>query len=415
MKKRPELLAPVGNWATLNSVKDFTDSVYFGVQEYNMRANAQNFQKEDLPEIVEICHDHEPPIQTYLCTNILIYESELQSLENLLKLAQAAGIDAVIVHDIAAIQKAREIDIPFHISTQANISNSVSARFFEDLGAERVILARELSLQQIKTIKEKLSKTEIECFVHGSCCTSISGRCYLSAEIMGSQKYSANRGNCTQPCRRKWRIIDDSNNELIYDGKYFLNTKDLCMIEYIPQLIDAHIDTFKIEGRMKNAHYVKTVTQYYKEALDCYYKGCYTKEKAKEWLKELKKVYNRGFHTGFYFGHPKPEDIELERRGNISPYKKEYLGTVQSYHKQSKTGNILIENINIPVKKGDKILISGKQHSFIQTLKHINLNGKKCDIKSKTVRNKKDTPILINVRFDKSVKKSDKIYKISRQ
>lgn len=150
-----------------------------------------------------------------------IYESELLDLKELLRFAKNADIDAVIVHDIAAIEQAKNFDIPFHISTQANISNSTSARFFEKLGAERVILARELSLSQIKIIKEKLEKTEVECFIHGACCTSISGRCYLSAEIMGSQEYSANRGNCTQPCRRQWRVIDDDKNELIYDGKYF--------------------------------------------------------------------------------------------------------------------------------------------------------------------------------------------------
>lgn len=416
MKKKPELLAPVGDWATLNSVLEFADAVYFGVQKFNMRRNAQNFTKSDLEKIVNLCHQQNPPIQTYLCTNILIYESELQELEDLLRWGVKANIDAVIVHDMAAIQKAREFGIPFHISTQANISNSSSAQFFEELGAERIILARELSLSQIKKIKQKLEKVEIESFIHGACCTSISGRCYFSAESMNSQKYSANRGNCTQPCRRKWRVIDDTNNEFIYDGKYFLNTKDLCMIEYIPDLINADIDAFKIEGRMKGANYVTTVTRCYKEAIENYFEGTYNQQKINKWLKKLKTVYNRGFHTGFYFSSPTVEDIELNHRGNISPYKKEYIGKIESYHKPSKTGNIIIENVGVSIQKGDTILISGKQHSFLQTLDHINLKGEKIeDKKSIIVRNKRQKPIIINVRFTNLVNTSDKIYKISHR
>ncbi|MGV9173513.1 MAG: peptidase U32 family protein, partial [Promethearchaeia archaeon] len=239
--------------------------------------------------------------------------------------------------------------------------------------------------------------------------------CYLSAEIMGSQEYSANRGNCTQPCRRQWRVIDDDKNELIYDGKYFFNTKDLCMIEYIPQLIDANIDAFKIEGRMKSARYIETVTCCYRNAIESFYEGNYTLEKVDEWVEKLKEVYNRGFHTGFYFGQPTPKDIELDQRGNVSSYKKEYLGTVQSYHKPSKTGNILIESINIPLQLGDRILISRNKHSFVQTLKDANLKGKKLNKRFIIKRIKKDKPIILNVRFDKEVSTSDKIYKISQR
>ena len=242
-----------------------------------------------------------------------------------------------------------------HISTQANVSNIEAAKFYEELGAERIILARELSLKQIKLIKHLLSKTKIECFVHGSMCTSISGRCYFSATICDSEEYSANRGNCIQPCRREWRVIDDEKNEFIYNGQMFLNAKDLCMIEYIPELIDANIDAFKIEGRMKDPFYIKTVTECYREAIDSFFNGTYKKEKIVNWLKRLSIVYNRGFHTGFYFQRPTIEDIELEKRGNVSQYKKKYLGKILSYDGNSKTANVLLESLEFPLKVGEEI------------------------------------------------------------
>ena len=234
MNKRPELVAPVQDWHTLNAIKGLANSVYFGVQEYNMRARAINFELNDLKKVASFCHEQSPRMNAYLCTNILIYDSELADLDNLISCAKESDIDAIIVHDIAAIKIAKRYNMNFHISTQANISNIESAKFFEDFGAERIILARELSLKQIKNIKNELNKTEVECFVHGAMCTSISGRCYFSATILDSEEFSANRGNCAQPCRRQWRVIDDENNEFIYDGQLFLNSKDLCMIEYIP-------------------------------------------------------------------------------------------------------------------------------------------------------------------------------------
>ncbi len=204
-----ELLAPVQDWKTLKFLENIPDSIYFGTTHYNMRLKAQNFRIEDLSKITEYCHSMDPPIKAYLCTNILIYNAELNGLENLIKEAKDAEIDAIIAHDMAVLQLAKKYSIKFHISTQANVSNIISAKFYEDLGAERIILARELSLNQIREIKKSLKSAKIECFIHGSMCTSISGRCYFSATIKHSQRFSANRGNCVQPCRRKWRVIDD--------------------------------------------------------------------------------------------------------------------------------------------------------------------------------------------------------------
>jgi len=375
--KKPELLAPAQDWTSLRNVTGLADAIYFGVKKYNMRAKAKNFERSELKEIVKFCHHEKPPLKAYLATNILIYDSELKDLEKLILEAKKAGIDAIIAHDLAVIKFAKREKLRFHISTQANVANVESAKFFESIGAERIILARELSLNQIKLIKHHLTKTQIECFVHGSMCTSISGRCYLSATICDSEEFSANRGNCVQPCRREWRVIDDENNELIYDGQMFLNAKDLCMIEYIPELIKANINVFKIEGRMKNPRYIETVTKCYREAIDSYFENTFSKEKVRDWLERLAKVFNRGFHTGFYFQRPTIEDVELERRGNVSPYKKHYLGKVLSFNANSMTANILIEIKEFNLQIGDEIIVIGNKTYHHQKIKHMVFKGDK--------------------------------------
>ena len=407
MESRPELLVPVQNWNSLEFVKDLADAIYFGVQNFNMRIKAKNFNRTDLNKVVDFCHNQDPPMRTYLTTNILIYDSELQDLENLISEAKESGIDAIIAHDIAAIRIAKKNNIEFHISTQANVSNIETAKFFEELGAERIILARELSLKQIRLIKQSLTKTKIECFIHGSMCTSISGRCYFSATIGNSEKDSANRGNCTQPCRREWRVIDDEKNEFIYDGQMFLNAKDLCMIEYIPELIEAKIDAFKIEGRMKDPLYIKTVCECYKEALDAYFNNTYSKEKIKIWVKRLSSVFNRGFHTGFYFHKPTIEEIELEKRGNVSPYKKHYIGKVLSYDENSKSANVLLESLEIPLRIGDEIIIEGSETYLVETIRKMIYKGEK--IKS-IARKRYTDPVKINLRLNKGVNSNDRIF-----
>ena len=405
--KKPELLAPAQDWTSLRNITGLADAVYFGVKEYNMRAKAKNFERGELKEIVNFCHHQKPPLKAYLATNILIYDSELQDLEKLVLEAKKAGIDAIIAHDLAVIKFAKREKLRFHVSTQANISNVESAKFFENIGAERIILARELSLKQIKLIKHHLNKAQIECFVHGSMCTSISGRCYLSATICDSEEFSANRGNCVQPCRREWRVIDDANNEFIYDGQMFLNAKDLCMIEYIPELIEANINVFKIEGRMKDPLYIETVTKCYREAIDSYFENTFSKEKVRDWLERLAKVYNRGFHTGFYFHRPTIEDVELESRGNISPYKKHYLGKILSFNENSMTANVLIEIKEFNLELGNEIIIVGDNTYHHQKIRHMVFKGEKI----KNIYKKRfDSPFKVNMRLSKKVRKDDKIY-----
>jgi len=389
------------------NIVGLADAIYFGVKKYNMRAKAKNFERDDIGSVVKFCHKQKPQIKAYLTTNILIYDNELEDLENFIALAKKGNIDAIIAHDLAAIRFAKKKGVKFHISTQANVSNVESAKFYEGLGAEMIILARELSLKQIKLIKHHLNKTKIECFIHGSMCTSISGRCYLSATICDSEEFSANRGNCVQPCRREWRVIDDEKNEFIYDGQMFLNAKDLCMIEYIPELIEANIDAFKIEGRMKDPIYIETVASCYREAIDSYFNSTFSKEKVQDWLNRLNQVYNRGFHTGFYFQRPTIEDVELERRGNVSPYKKHYLGKILSFDKNSMTANILVEIKEFNLKVGDEIIITGDNTYHHQKIKHMLFKGE--NIKN-IYKKRYDNPFKVNLRLSKEVKKDDKIY-----
>ena len=403
-----ELMAPLKNFKSLNAVLKNVNAVYFGVESLNMRMFSDNFKLEDLNKIVSLCHENN--VKAYLTTNVVIYENEIELTEKILTKASEAEIDAVIIHDIGAIELAKSKGLKFHISTQANVSNALSAKFYENLGAERLILARELSLEQIKEIRKKVSKCELEIFIHGAQCTSISGRCYFSAEICESQDYSANRGKCIQPCRRRWKVFDDENNEFIYDGVFFINTKDLCMIKHIPLLIEANIDAFKIEGRMRDPIYIEEVTKCYREAIDAYFEDTFTNQKVQEWLTRLKKVYNRGFSTGFYFELPKGSEIEREREGNISDFRKIEIGKVISYFPEKTAAKIILTKGKL--KLGDEIFIIG---THTDTYLHQNIQS----IQIKQKKNLTETPhasknntITVGILVDRPVKKNDKIFKL---
>ena len=402
---RVELMVPAKNWKSLKAMIGNADAVYFGIEILNMRMMADNFKLDELPKIVKFCH--EKNIRAYLTTNIIIYENEIEVLSQVLDEASAADIDAVIVHDVGAIELAKEKNLDFHISTQASISNSISAKYYENLGASRLILARELSLEQIKEIKQKLKKAEVETFIHGAQCTSISGRCYFSADVSESPEFSANRGKCIQPCRRSWIITDDTGKNFIYDGVYFLNTKDLCMIKYIPQLIEANIDAFKIEGRMRDPIYVETTSKCYREAIDAYYEGTYTNEKVINWLKELRKVYNRGFSTGFYFGRPQATEIEREISGNVSEFRKREVGKVLSYYRDKKAAKILLTWGNLKI--GDDIIIIGINTDTYLRQKLTSLQIKKKKVTETPVASK-EKKITVGISVDSPVKENDRLY-----
>ena len=290
-----------------------------------------------------------------------------------------------------------------------NVSNSLSARFYEKLGAERIILARELSLEKIKEIKRNLEYAQIETFIHGAMCTSISGRCYFSQDICGTEEKSANRGNCEQPCRRRWWVREESGNEYIYDGVRFMNSRDLCTIAYIPNLIDAKIDAFKIEGRMRHPHYVEIVTKTYREAIEAYYNGTFSKKKVGWWVTELKKVYNRGFTPGFYFKRMTEEDHQHKSPTNLSHFRYIKVGQVSKYNSSTKYASISLDNGYLT--KNDDLIIMGKEtDTYIhQKASEIRYRNK---VVSSTPRGKRDDKVLVELKIDDAAigEGRDKIY-----
>ena len=395
---RVELLAPAKNLKAIKAASKYADSIYFGIENFNMRMRSENIALQDLGRITKYCHDNN--LKVYLTTNILVYDNELDLLRTIITKSKEVGVDAVIVHDVAAIEIAKEVDISYHISTQCNVSNSLSARFYEKLGAERIILARELSLEKIKEIKRNLHKSEVEVFIHGAMCTSISGRCYFSQDICGTEEKSANRGSCVQPCRRRWWVREETGAEYLYDGERFMNSRDLCTIAYIPKLIEAKVDAFKIEGRMRHPHYVEIVTKTYREAIEAYYEGTFTNKKAGKWVTELKKVYNRGFTPGFYFKRITEEDHQHKSPANLSHFRYIRLGIVEDY--DLKDNYALISLNNGYLTKNDDIIIMGKNTDTYlhQKAKQIIYAGKLVD---KTPQGTAKQKISIKLRVDGKV------------
>jgi len=405
--EKVELLAPAKNFKAIKAASKYADSIYFGIKKFNMRMRSENIALKDLNKITKFCHEHN--LKAYLTTNILIYDNELEFLRTIIKKGKESNIDAVIVHDIAAIEIAKEFEMPFHISTQSNVSNSLSARFYEKLGAERIILARELSLEKIKEIKRNLHKTEIEVFIHGAMCTSVSGRCYFSQDICGTEEKSANRGSCIQPCRRRWWVREESGAEYIYDGVRFMNSRDLCTIAYIPELIESKVDAFKIEGRMRHPHYVDVVTKSYREAIEAYYNGTFTKKKAGKWVTELKKVYNRGFTTGFYFKRATEEDQQHNSPSNLSHFRYIKVGQVEKNIQE--TGLTLISLDNGYLTKNDDLIIMDKKTDTYIHQKAKIIKFKRREV-NKTPRGTKEKPIFVELKINGKVigNGKDKIY-----
>jgi U32 family peptidase len=363
--KKPELMCPIKDWSSLEACKDYADAVYFGVDDLSLRARA-GIKLKELSLFVKKCHDLK--IKAYLTLNSAIYNKDLKKAETIVKLSKRANVDALIVWDFAAIELAKKYKVPFIISTQMNVCNVKSAMFFKKLGAKRIVLAREVNLKDIIEIKKKV-KIEIEVFVHGAMCLAISGRCILSSYLYGK---SSNCGSCAQPCRKKWILSDDEGNAIANEGKYFLSAKDLCMIEHIPQLIKAGIDSFKIEGRRRDAKYIEVTARCYRQAIDAYY------SKKKVNLKqELSKAYNRGFSTGFYFSVPSKEGIGYDKADNVSSVKKIYVGDVVKYYPKIKVMALKLSHRGI--KKGEKIIVEGQKTFIEETVSSIHFKTKDVD------------------------------------
>ncbi|MCD4821994.1 MAG: U32 family peptidase [Methanococcoides sp.] len=361
--KIPELMMGVKNRASLAACKDYADGVYFSIDRFSLRARACDITLDGLNDFVSDVKEND--LNAYLALNTVIYPDDLDDLDVVIDSVASSDVDAVIAWDPAVITKAVDAGLRVHISTQANVSNWQTVEFYGSLGASRVVLARELSMENIKEIRRN-TDIELEVFIHGAMCQAISGRCYLSAYVLGK---SANCGECSQPCRWGWKLVGDDGSEVDLEGKYLLSARDLCMIEHIPELIDAGVNAFKVEGRLKDARYTSTVSRCYREALDSYCDGSYTIEKARSWKEELSSVFNRGFSTGFYFGVPGPDGISIESDMNVSTTKRHAVGVITNYFRKSGAAEVKLLETGIAV--GDHIIIEGKSTYFEQAVTEI--------------------------------------------
>lgn len=394
--KLPELMAPAGDWTMLRvAVSNGADAVYFGLDKLNMRAKATNFSVEELPEIISFCKEHN--VKTYLTLNTIVFEEELAELEEIIIAAKQNGVDRIICSDLAVADICYRYSFPFCISTQSSISNSLAADVYKRMGAVRIVLARECSLEEIKKIRAK-TDLEIEAFIHGAMCIAVSGRCFMSHHLFGK---SANRGECVQPCRREYEVIDSTiEKSLIIGEDYVLSPKDLCTIEFIDQLIEAGIDSFKIEGRKRAPEYVAKAVSVYRQAIDLYFAGQLNTEKKKELLIELGTVYNRGFSSGFYIGVPSSEEY-AGVNGSKATTRKVYVGKIINYFKEPKVAHILLESGEIKIK--DEILIMGETTGVIE----IKLEKMSVNDKENSSANRGDE---ITIKLDQLVRPRDKVY-----
>jgi len=455
-QSKPELLSPVFDFVSLRAAIDAgADAVYFGVKELNMRATAKNFELGQLKNAVEICHKGK--IKAYLALNTIVYDTELHLLEKIIGAAKKAKVDSIICWDPSVISAAKKAKIPIHISTQASVSNTDSARFYKKLGAERIVLARELSLKQISEIRKK-ADVWVECFIHGAMCVSVSGSCFMSQFVFGR---SANRGDCLQPCRRKYFVkslnnggstdfslrsksyspprrgqrkicdfpscarfarqqpparrpprngcFEGSNKtclikdveegyELELGQDYVMSPKDLCTLPFIEKLIEAGIDSFKIEGRARSPEYVKVVTECYREALDAYFDKKLTQQLKTRLMKRLGTVYNRGFSPGFYLGKPIDRWTTPDTKATE---KKIFVGVVGNYYPEPGVAEIILQSGGI--KLGDKIMFQGPTTGvFEQKAESMQISHKhvKEALKGKSV----------GIKVLKNVRKNDKVF-----
>ncbi|WP_111308794.1 peptidase U32 family protein [Confluentibacter sediminis] len=403
-----ELMAPAGNFESLQAALDNgADSVYFGVEQLNMRARASiNFTLEDLSEISKRCQ--EKNVRTYLTLNTIIYDHDLSIVKTLINKAKDAGITAVIAMDQAVIMAAREVGMEVHISTQINITNIETVKFYA-LFADTMVLSRELSLRQVKKITEQIEKDqikgpsgkliEIEIFGHGALCMAVSGKCYMSLHAYNS---SANRGACKQNCRKKYTVIEQETGfEMEIDNEYIMSPKDLCTIDILDQVADAGIKVLKIEGRGRAPEYVAKVIKCYREAIDSLANKTYEKVQVISWMQELEKVYNRGFWNGYYLGQKLGE--WSNGSGSHATQKKVYIGKGTHFFPKPQIGEFKIEAFDISI--GDTILITGATTGVKEVkVKEMMVNDQKL---SKGTKGD-----LVTIPLGFRIRPSDKLYKM---
>lgn len=345
--KHIEILAPAGSFDSLHAaINAGADAIYFGVEDMNMRATAAaNFKLEDLDEIAEICHKNN--IKSYITLNTLLYDNEIERMHQIIDKVKASKIDAIIAADMSTIMYARSINVEVHISTQLSISNIDAVRFYSQF-ADRVVLARELRLDQVKEICQKIKElnitgpkgklVEVEVFAHGAICVAVSGRCAMSLYCYNT---SANRGKCTQICRRRYKVTDlDTGKELKVDNNYIMSASDLCTIGMLDKLVDSGICVLKFEGRGRAPEYVDTVIRTYKEALNAIEAREYTEDKIKSWNEDLGTVFNRGLSQGFYMGRKLDEWAGVH--GSKATMEKTKIGVVEKYYPKIRVAQVKI-------------------------------------------------------------------------
>jgi len=406
MADKLEIMAPAGNFECLTAaIQGGADSVYFGVGRLNMRSHsANNFAAEDLQQVCDICRA--AGVKSYLTLNITVYNEDLEDMRRTLAAARDAGVSAIIASDMAVIAECRRLGLEVHISTQLSISNSESLRFYAQF-ADVIVLARELTLTQVKEIHEIIVRDgikgpsgnllRIELFCHGALCMAVSGKCYLS---LHAHNASANRGNCYQVCRRSYIVTDrDDGYELEIDNKYIMSPKDLCTIEFMDKIIDAGVTVFKIEGRARSGEYVQTAARAYRDAADAVLAGTYTPELASALKERLATVFNRGFWDGYYMGAKMGEWSEVY--GNKATRTKKYIGKITNYFEKIGIAEVQVETGEISV--GDPVIISGPTTGVIE----LDISEIRVDLKPVQTARKGD---LCSIPVGTKLRRSDKIF-----
>ncbi len=407
-RKDIKILAPAGSFESLQAaIQGGADAVYFGIEKLNMRSRSSyNFSRNDLPEIVTIAQRH--GIETYLTLNTVVYDQEFELIKEIVDLAVELGVDAVIASDQSVIQYASGRGLKVHISTQLNVSNTETLKFYAAY-ADVVVLARELDLKQVSSISQRIIKEDIrgpngslvkiEIFVHGALCMAISGKCYLS---LHEYNHSANRGDCLQACRRAYIARDkESGHELEIDNEFILSPKDLCTIHFLNKIMDSGVTLLKIEGRARSPEYVKTVTQCYNEAVQSVIEGSYGKEKIRAWMERLSSVFNRGFWDGYYLGQKLGEWSHIY--GSRATKKKIYTAKASNYFDKIKVGEFFVESGELNL--GDEILITGPTTGVVEcVVQEIHVDRKPV---TKAIRGE-----IFSIPVPELIRRSDRLYRL---